>query len=91
MAERLEGIDGIHILNDVQLNQLAIAFGEKDELTDAVVAEIQKENTNFVMGAKWKNQAILRISVISRQTTIDDMEVLAKSILKAWDVVRASI
>lgn len=88
LAERLKGIDGIHILNDVRLNQLAIAFGERDELTDAVVAEIQKEDTNFVMGAKWKGQAILRISVISRQTTLDDMEVLAESILKAWDVVK---
>lgn len=87
LVERLEGIDGIHILNDVRLNQLAIAFGEKDELTDAVIAQIQQENTNFVMGAKWKDQSILRISVISRQTTIDDMKVLAASILRAWDAV----
>lgn len=90
LATRLEGIDGIHILNDVRLNQLAIAFGEKDELTDAVIAEIQKENTNFVMGAKWKDQSILRISVISRQTTIDDMKVLTESILRAWDTVQGN-
>jgi glutamate/tyrosine decarboxylase-like PLP-dependent enzyme len=91
LAQRLEGVAGIRLLNTVHLNQLSIAFGESDEETDAVISEIQKENRNFVMGARWKGQAILRVSVISRLTDIRDMDVLVDSILRAWKTVSAAI
>jgi glutamate/tyrosine decarboxylase-like PLP-dependent enzyme len=87
LAERLEGVVGIRLLNTVQLNQLSIAFGDSDEETDAVISEIQKENLNFVMGARWKGQSVMRVSVISRLTDIRDMDVLGDSILRAWKKV----
>jgi hypothetical protein len=53
-----------------------------------VIEKIRAENTNFVLGANWKGQAILRISVISRLTEISDIDVLADSILRAWAEVQ---
>lgn len=94
LEARLKGVPGIRILNEVILNQLAIAFGQdepletRDAMTKKVIEKIREENLNFVLGATWKGQQILRISIISRQTDIADMDILAGSILKAWEMVR---
>jgi glutamate/tyrosine decarboxylase-like PLP-dependent enzyme len=97
LQQRLAGTAGIRILNQVVLNQLAIAFGEENEalekrnqMTAAVIQKIREENKNFVLGANWKNQSILRISIISQLTDKDDIEVLAASLLRAWDAVRSA-
>jgi glutamate/tyrosine decarboxylase-like PLP-dependent enzyme len=97
LQQRLAGTPGIRILNQVVLNQLAIAFGDENEelekrnqMTGAVIGKIRQENENFVLGANWKNQAILRISIISQLTDQGDIEVLAASLLRAWDAVRAA-
>jgi hypothetical protein len=76
---------------------LAIAFGDENEelekrnqMTAAVIRKIREENKNFVLGASWKNQSILRISIISQLTDKGDIEVLAASLLRAWDAVRSA-
>jgi len=96
LAQRLRDVAGIRVLNQVVLNQLAIAFGEESEsaeiraqLTASVIQAIREENLNFVLGANWRNQPILRISVISLYTDIPDMDILADSILRAWKAVRS--
>ena len=95
LEQRLSKVEGINILNHVVLNQLAISFGDddsisvRDALTAKVIARIRAENKNFVLGASWKDQHILRVSIISQLTEIADMEVLATSIIKAWKAVRA--
>ena len=92
---RLKGVPGIRILNEVVLNQLAIAFGQdepletRDRMTKKVIGKIREENLNFVLGANWKGQQILRISIISRQTDTRDIDSLADSILAAWKAVQA--
>ena len=97
LQQRLAGTPGIRILNQVVLNQLAIAFGDENEelekrnqMTSAVIRKIREENKNFVLGASWKNQSILRISIISQLTDKGDIEVLAASLLRAWDAVRSA-
>ena len=97
LQQRLAGTPGIRILNQVVLNQLAIAFddenealGKRNQMTCAVIGKIREENKNFVLGATWKNQSILRISIISQLTDKDDIEVLAASLLQAWDAVRSA-
>ncbi|MFT6414336.1 MAG: glutamate/tyrosine decarboxylase-like PLP-dependent enzyme, partial [Glaciecola sp.] len=96
LEQHLAGTPRIRILNEVVLNQLAIAFGDENEalekrnqMTAAVIEKIREENKNFVLGAKWKNQSILRISIISQLTDKDDIEVLGASLLRAWDAVRS--
>ncbi len=95
LAEVLAKEPDIEVLNEVVINQVAIGFGtglpvaEQDALTNAVIAEVQRENTSFVGGATWKGRAILRVSVISRETDIAHMDQLAASILRAWEKVKA--
>lgn len=94
LEEKLTKVSGIRVLNKVVLNQLAIAFGEeeppeeRDRLTANVIAKIRQENTSFALGAFWKGQAILRISIISQWTSTDNLDVLANSVVKAWKAVR---
>lgn len=94
LQKRLAGTPGIRILNEVVLNQLAIAFGDenetqekRDQMTAAVIRKIREENQNFVLGARWKDQAIVRISIISQLTDKADIERLAATLLKAWESV----
>jgi glutamate/tyrosine decarboxylase-like PLP-dependent enzyme len=96
LAQHLAGVPGIHVLNEVCLNQLALTFGESTgdiapadarALTDAVIAEIQRENTSFVSGAEWRGRRIMRVSVIARNTGPRDMANLGDSILRAWQRV----
>lgn len=94
LASRLQDISAIHVLNDVVLNQLAIAFGNSDSveennsLTNDVIREIRSENHHFVLGAQWKDQDILRISIISLYTDIEHMDALADSIIAALEKVQ---
>ena len=95
LARYLSDHEGINILNDVVINQLAISFGDdqdqarKDQLTLDVIKEIQRENTSYVGGANWRDQEIMRVSVISRETDIPHMERLGDSIIRAWEMVSA--
>jgi glutamate/tyrosine decarboxylase-like PLP-dependent enzyme len=95
LKARLKDVSGIRILNEVAINQMAVAFGGESEpletrnaMTRRVLYTLREEDRNFVLGATWKDQEILRVSVISRQTDIADMDVLAESILTAWDAVQ---
>jgi glutamate/tyrosine decarboxylase-like PLP-dependent enzyme len=85
LAQRLAAVPGIEILNHVRLNQVALTFA--DGLTDAVIAEVQRENIAFVSGADWHGRRIMRVSVISRDTGLQDVDTLAQSIIHAWQRV----
>ena len=87
LAQRLQDVDGVTILNDVVINQVALSFGSDDK-TQKVIDLIRAENQNFVLGAVWKGQTILRISVIARQTDLPHIDALAESIIRAWEQVR---
>ncbi len=94
LAQRLADFPGVRVINEVCLNQVALAFGdlprdgvttpEDDVLTDAVIAEVQRENTSFVSGADWKGRRIMRVSVIARETDSAEIASLADSIVRAW-------
>ncbi len=96
LAGRLVNISGIRILNEPVINQLAICFGEgeskevQDRLTELVIEQIRKENRHFALGAKWKGQSILRISVIAEHTDIEHMDALADSIISIWRSLETS-
>lgn len=79
----------IRVMNDVVINQVALAFGPEgaqgDALTAAVIAGVQAENRSYVGGAEWKGRRILRVSVSSNLTENRHMETLAGSIRRALD------
>jgi glutamate/tyrosine decarboxylase-like PLP-dependent enzyme len=91
---RLENVPGIRLLNDVVLNQVAIAFGDQkdqhecDRLTLGVIERIRLEDSHVALGASWKGQAIMRISIIAQLTDIEHIDSLADSIVKAWTDVQ---
>ncbi|HVY51156.1 MAG TPA: aminotransferase class V-fold PLP-dependent enzyme [Devosia sp.] len=93
-AERLAAEPGIRILNDVVLNQVAVNFGEGDAAsrkaaTEAVIARVQHDGVCFVGGAQWRDDWIMRLSVISGPTTEADVDLSAQAVIRAWRAVQA--
>ncbi|MBX2881555.1 MAG: aminotransferase class V-fold PLP-dependent enzyme [Granulosicoccus sp.] len=102
LAKRLKHEPGIRVLNSVCLNQLALTFENpyasrsssqstlpvNASATDDVISAIQKENTSFVSGAEWKGHRILRVSIVSENTSIAAIDQLADSLIRAWRSVK---
>jgi glutamate/tyrosine decarboxylase-like PLP-dependent enzyme len=95
IAQRLAREPGVRVLNEVQLNQLIVSFGdgateERNALTRATIERLQDDNISFAGGADWRGSWVLRISVISAPLTEADVDGLAASILEAWQAVRTA-
>lgn len=94
MAERLGAEPDVEIMNDVVLNQVAVRLGtdldgaEADALTDRAIARVQRDGVCFVGGANWRGRQIVRVSVISENTTDEDVDRSAEAILSAWRAER---
>jgi glutamate/tyrosine decarboxylase-like PLP-dependent enzyme len=81
IADRLRA-GGIEILNEVELNQVLVAFGD-DATTAAVIAAIQRDGTCWCGGTRWHGRDAMRISVSSWATTPADAERSAEAIIEA--------
>jgi glutamate/tyrosine decarboxylase-like PLP-dependent enzyme len=94
IAERLAADPAVEIVNDVQLNQVLVRFGkqaavaEGDRLTRATIARIQQDGVCFAGGATWRGREVMRISVSSWQTDLQQALASADAMLGAWRVVR---
>jgi glutamate/tyrosine decarboxylase-like PLP-dependent enzyme len=64
---------GYEILNDVELNQVLVSFGEP-AVTERVVAALQADGTCWCGGTVWQGRTAMRISVSSWATATDDVE-----------------
>lgn len=73
---------GHEILNDVELNQVLVAFGDP-ERTRRVVAAIQSDGTCWCGGTIWQGRTAMRISVSSWATTDEDVERSLAAMLRA--------
>ena len=80
LAEGLRSA-GYHVLNDVVLNQVLVAFGDADT-TLRVISDIQKDGTCWCGGTVWQGQTAMRISVSSWATKEADVERSLDSILR---------
>jgi glutamate/tyrosine decarboxylase-like PLP-dependent enzyme len=83
IASRLGEADGVEILNDVVLNQVLVRFADDDEVTNAVIARVQREGTCWLSGSSFQGHAVMRISVVGWQTTTEDIDRSADAILAA--------
>lgn len=96
-ADLMSSCEGVFVLNDVVLNQVALAFAAgapldvRNEATDRVVEALREENTSFIVGAAWKGQRIMRVSVISNETARADLDRLAHSTVTAWQRIRGEL
>lgn len=98
LADQLSAIPGIHVLNEVNLNQVVLSFltrdentGEEINATDAVISAVQSEDISFVSGANWRGRRIMRISVIAGDTTNENVVALVFSITRAWRRVQLGL
>lgn len=73
--------DGHSVLNDVELNQVLVSFGN-DDATRRVIAALQQEGTCWCGGTQWHGKAAMRISVSSWATTDDDVERSLEAMLR---------
>ncbi|MDQ6908862.1 MAG: aminotransferase class V-fold PLP-dependent enzyme [Chloroflexota bacterium] len=72
MADGLR-VAGYDVLNDVELNQVLVSFGDT-ETTRRIVAAVQAEGTCWCGSTVWQGQTAMRISVSSWATTNTDIE-----------------
>ncbi len=97
MAARLATEKDVHVLNEVVLNQVIVEFGAADESlesrreqTQAVIDTVVNSGTCFVGGARWRDRWVMRISVISQNTSVEDGNIAVDAMIKAWRQVRGS-
>lgn len=94
LAEYLKGADGVTILNEVCLNQIALTFesangaSDQDAVTDRVIRYLQNDGRWFVKDASWQGRKIMRLSFSSQGKDEAEIDRFAKAILSAWDAVR---
>ena len=82
MAEELAHHPRVTVLNNVVLNQVLGRFVcDGANVTDAVVATVQREGTCWMSGTEWKGEPAMRISVSNWRTTEDDIRRSARAIL----------
>jgi len=87
LADRLAADPGIEILNDVVLNQVAIAC-KTDEVTTKVLERIQERARVYPSHGAWRDRQIIRVSVINHATDYADIDLLISEILDAHRAVR---
>ncbi|MFP5246814.1 MAG: pyridoxal phosphate-dependent decarboxylase family protein [Thermoanaerobaculia bacterium] len=87
MADLLRRDPRVQILNDVQLNQVLVRFGDDDELTRRVIAGVQEDGTCWLGGTTWHGLAAMRISFSSWATSDADVVRSGEAILRVLAAV----
>ena len=64
---------GFEVLNEVELNQVLVAFGTNEE-TERVIEAVQEDGTCWCGGTLWKGRRAMRISVSSWATSSEDVD-----------------
>ena len=72
---------GFEILNEVQLNQVLVSFGDPQK-TQRVIKAVQQDGTCWCGGTVWQGQTAMRISVSSWATTKTDVERSLEALLR---------
>ena len=72
-ADGLAAIAGVEVLNDVVWTQVCASFGD-DERTRAVVARLAADGTVWMTGSRWRDRAVMRVSVSNWSTDAADVE-----------------
>ncbi len=88
MATNLAAQPGVHVLNDVVINQVLVRFdhptgGDGDAVTVAVIRQVQDDGVCWAGGTSWHGHHAMRISVSNWSTTEDDIDTSAHAILDA--------
>ena len=87
LADRLAAVSGIDVLNDVVLNQVAIAC-ETDEVTTKVLARIQERGLVYPSHGVWQDRQIIRVSVINHATDQADIDLIVSELMDAHEACK---
>jgi len=82
LADGIGAIDGVEILNDVVYTQVCASFGA-DERTAAVTAALLDEGAVWMSGSRWRDRAVLRVSVSNWSTDDADVEASVDAVRRA--------
>ena len=81
-TEEIKKVDGFTVLNDVVFNQVMVQC-ETDEITAAVVKDIQDQRVCWVGGSLWHGRKVIRISICSWITSEEDVTLTINSFKQA--------
>ena len=87
MAERLGAEAGLVVVCPVDLNQFMIRFGgdaDGDRLTLETIRILQEDAVAFIGSALWRDRWVMRVSVTSAATTLQDADLTVAAVLAAW-------
>jgi glutamate/tyrosine decarboxylase-like PLP-dependent enzyme len=87
IAQGIAAIPGASIVNDVVYTQVCVAF-EDDETTTAVYAAILAEGAIFPSPSRWRDRAVIRISVSNWQTHAAEVAITVAAFESARAAVR---
>jgi len=88
MGETLAREPGITLVAEVPLNQFMVRFGDDDATTLAVIAQVQEDAVLYAGASQWRGQWVMRASVCSVATTMDEADVAIAAIIAAWRTVK---
>lgn len=92
IAEALSQEPGLHVLNKIHCNQVAIACGDGahgDALTDQVLKRVQDRGKVYPTHGDWSGRMIIRASVIGYAMQDEDADLLVSEIINAWRWVQS--
>ena len=72
IADGISQFGGAEVLNDVVYTQVCAAFGD-DDRTQRVCERIIADGTTWMSGSRWRDRAVLRISVSNWSTDEEDV------------------
>ena len=81
-ADAIATIDGATVVNDVVFTQVCATFGD-DDRTRAVVERMLADGTAWTSGSRWRDRAVLRISVSNAGTTDEDVARTVEALRRA--------
>ena len=81
LADGLDGVDGLDVVNDVVLNQVLVRVGDA-ELTDRLERAIQADGTCWLGATTWRGERLLRIAVSNWSTTEADVDLVIDTIAR---------
>ncbi len=75
---------GFQILNEVCFNQVLIS-AEKPELTTDILKKVQDSGELWCGGSQWDGAPVIRLSICSYRTTLQDIDRCVRAFVKAQD------
>jgi glutamate/tyrosine decarboxylase-like PLP-dependent enzyme len=88
LAEALEAIGGVEVINDVVFTQVCLSFGT-DERTREVTKRLIEEGVIWMSGSRWSGRDVLRISVSNWATDAADVQFSVDAVKRAMSTAEA--